>query len=94
MENWTVEEVCQFLRRNDFEENVIQAFRVNKVRGRVLPLLNDEDLKQLELFALGDRKYLQHLLAGVCREEKEVSRGRQTGRVPLSWHACHSVDCG
>ena len=85
MENWSVDEVCQFLRRNDFEENVIQAFRVNKVRGRVLPLLNDEDLKQLELIALGDRKYLQHLLARVCREERQVSRGKP------AIHAC--VDC-
>ena len=73
MESWTVEEVCQFLKRNDFEENVIRAFRVNKVRGRVLPLLNDEDLKQLELAALGDRKYLQHLLSRVRRED-EVRR--------------------
>ena len=74
MENWTVEEVCHFLKRNDFEENVIQAFRVNKVRGRVLPLLNDEDLKQLELAALGDRKYLQHLLSRVCREDEVKAR--------------------
>lgn len=69
MENWTVDEVCQFLRKNDFEEKVIQAFRVNKVRGRVLPLLNDEDLKQLEVAALGDRKYLQHLFSKACRVE-------------------------
>lgn len=75
MEHWTVDEVCQFLRKNDFEENVIRAFRVNKVRGRVLPLLNDEDLKQLELAALGDRKYLQHLLSRACREE--VSSGQE-----------------
>lgn len=75
MENWSVDDVCQFLRRYDFEENVIRAFRINKVRGRVLPLLNDEDLKQLELAALGDRKYLQYLLSGItCREENEVAK--------------------
>jgi len=74
MEDWTVDEVCQFLRKNDFEENVVQAFRVNKVKGRVLPLLNDEDFKQLELTALGDRKYLQHLLSRACNEEKKVKQ--------------------
>ena len=89
MENWSVEEVCQFLKRNDFEENVIQAFRVNKVRGRVLPLLNDEDLKQLELAALGDRKYLQHLLSRACREEKEVGLDRREPCLQFS----HTTRC-
>lgn len=74
MEDWSVDEVCQFLRKNDFEENIVRAFKVNKVRGRVLPLLGDEDLKELQLTALGDRKYLQHLLSTAYRDEKEVAK--------------------
>ena len=92
MENWTVDDVCQFLRKNDFEEKVIQAFKVNKVRGRVLPLLNDEDLKQLELAALGDRKYLQHLLSSGCRKENEVNYGRWIIRLKLdTWYCIYKT---
>ena len=36
-------------------------FRTNEIKGRVLPMLDDEDLRQLGVAALGDRKYLLHI---------------------------------
>ena len=62
MEKWSVNEVCDFLKQNDFEEDIIEIFRVNKIKGRVLPLLCDSDMEKLGLSALGDQKYFQHIL--------------------------------
>jgi len=62
MEKWSIDEVCDFLKRNDFEEDIIETFRVNKIKGRVLPLLGDGDMEKLGLSALGDQKYFQHIL--------------------------------
>ena len=42
---------------------VIEAFRANKIKGRVLAMLNDSDLTNLGIRAMGDRKYLLHIFA-------------------------------
>jgi len=47
------------------DEEVVELFRVNKIRGRVFKQLKEEDLKQLGLTALGDRRLLLHLLQQV-----------------------------
>jgi len=39
------------------------VFRANKIRGRVLAMLNDSDLTNLGVTAMGDRKYLLHIFA-------------------------------
>ena len=62
MESWNIEEVCEFLMKYEFDEEVVQIFRVNKISGSVLVLLSDTDMKELGLTALGDRKRLQFLL--------------------------------
>lgn len=41
---------------------VIETFRRNKIRGKALLLLTDEDLEQLGLVALGDKKCLRQLI--------------------------------
>ena len=74
MEKWSINEVCEFLRRNDFEEDIIESFRVNKIKGRVLPLLEDEDMERLGLSALGDQKYLKHILRNTQLHNGTVSR--------------------
>ena len=65
MEKWSVSQVCEFLASEDFDEEVVELFRVKKIRGRVFKLLKEEDLKQLGLTALGDRRLLIHLLQQV-----------------------------
>ena len=71
MEDWAVEQVCDFLVNNRFDEEVVGSFRVNKICGSVLWSLNESDMKELELTALGDRRRLQ------CLVKKNI-------RVPLS----------
>ena len=70
MEQWNINEVCDFLSENDFDEDIVECFRVNKIRGRVLFLLSEDDMKQLGLGALGDRKYFQHILHNRRDQEK------------------------
>lgn len=38
-------------------------FRTNKIKGRVLEMLDDCDLTKLGVAAMGDRKYLLHIFA-------------------------------
>lgn len=65
MEKWSVSQVCEFLAKEDFDEEVVELFRANKIRGRVLKLLKEEDLKHLGVTALGDIRLLLHLLQQV-----------------------------
>lgn len=61
MESWSVEEVCGFIEEKGFEKDVIELFRANRIRGPVLSTLTDEELKELGVAALGDRKLLLKL---------------------------------
>ena len=61
MESWSTVEVCQFLEKKDFETDVIELFRTNRIRGEVLPLLKDVDYKEIGVAAFGDRKMLLEL---------------------------------
>ena len=63
MEKWSTEKVSDFLQENAFDEEVVEIFRQNKVSGRVLVLLNDEEMHYLGIAAFGDRHYLSHLIA-------------------------------
>ena len=62
MESWSILDVSDFLTTNSFDEEVVEVFRCNKISGKVLSLLTEEDFKELGLKALGDRRLLSHLL--------------------------------
>ena len=61
MDSWSVEEVCRFIEEKGFENDVIELFRANRIRGQVLSMLTDAELKELGVTALGDRKILLKL---------------------------------
>ena len=65
MEKWNVAEMCGFLVKEGFDEEVVELFQANKIRGRVLKLLREKDLKQFGVTALGDIRLLLHLLQQV-----------------------------
>lgn len=65
MEKWSVAEVSEFLVANDFDVEVVELFRRNKIKGRVLKLLTEADLQEMGLTAIGDRRLLSHLLQQV-----------------------------
>ena len=49
MERWSVAEVSEFLVVNGFDEDAVELFRRNKIRGKVLKLLTDRDLQEMGL---------------------------------------------
>ena len=62
MESWSILDVGDFLAANNFDEEVVKVFHSNKINGKVLSLLTEEDFKELGLTAFGDRRLLSQLL--------------------------------
>ena len=58
-----VEDVFQLLLENDFDALVVEIFRANKIDRKVLIDLDRDDMKELGILALGDRKRLQQIIA-------------------------------
>ena len=55
---WTNQEVCDWLNQIGFGD-CIEEFKENHIEGDSLLTLNNNDLKELNVAALGDRKILQ-----------------------------------
>ena len=60
-----VDGVCQLLIERDFAEDVVEIFRENRIDGIVLRDLTVDDMKELGVKALGDRKKLSSLIEAV-----------------------------
>ena len=88
MESWTTERVCDFLTNNHFDEEVVGIFKTNKICGSVLSSLNEADLKELGLTALGDRRRLQSLIK---RELQNDISARNTLTELEANYACVST---
>ena len=69
MQGLSAVDVCKLLQANGFEVEVAEVFLENKIDGSTLLDLNSEDLKELGITALGDRKRLQKL----CTQTAKVS---------------------
>ena len=77
MDSWSADEVCCFVADKGFESDVVELFRVNRIRGPVLSLLTDAKLKELGVAALGDRKLLlklfQHNLTPLANDTSSTT---------------------
>ena len=58
-------EVCQLLRQRGFDDLVVEIFEKNKIDMDVIKDLNADDMKELGIVALGDRKRLQQLIDSI-----------------------------
>lgn len=67
-----MEEVSDILTKAGFDEEVVKVFRVNKIDRSLLVALDKDDMKELGIVALGDRKKLQMLITTL------LSGARQT----------------
>lgn len=74
MAHLTVEDICKIL-AEEFDEEVVKTFRMNKIDGETLLELTQEDLKELGIFALGDRKKLAKLTARLTATGKPAAVG-------------------
>ena len=63
MEKLNVDQICELLIEKGFGEDVAAVFKENKITGELLTQLDDADMKELGLKALGDRKNLRKLVA-------------------------------
>ena len=57
----STENICELLMDNGFDVSIVEVFRRNKVDGVVFVELDSNDMKELGISALGDRKKLQKL---------------------------------
>lgn len=82
MSSLNISDVCKLLRENGFDEEVIETMRTNKIDGSTFIDLNSQDLKELGIVALGDRKRLEKL-----RQGSSVSNRQEEPKVlKLSEH--------
>ena len=56
-----VSELCCLLGEKGLDSDVIELFRSNKIDGAVFLDLNKEELKELGVVALGDRKKIEKI---------------------------------
>lgn len=74
-----MEEVSDILNKAGFDEEVVKIFRVNKIDRSLLVALDKDDMKELGIVALGDRKKLQMLIATLQNmRTTDVPRATQT----------------
>ena len=71
MAHLTVGDLCKTLTEK-FDEEVVETFRKNKIDGATLLELTQEDMKELGIFALGDRKKLAKLTARLASTGKPM----------------------
>ena len=71
-----VEDMCQLVAEN-FDSDVVDTFRCNKIDGSVFLELDEGDMKELGITALGDRKKLKKLMQTL--KEKESRREQVNG---------------
>ena len=57
----STESICELLMDNGFDISIVEVFHHNKVDGEVFLELDSNDMKELGISALGDRKKLQKL---------------------------------
>lgn len=60
MANLSVSDICEILAKQ-FDEDVVETFRSNKIDSPTFMDLTNEDLKELGITALGDRKNISKL---------------------------------
>ena len=70
----SVERVCDILETNGFDSEVVEAFRGNKVDWDVFTQLDKDDIKELGVTALGDRKKLQQLITRLQNIEEVMEK--------------------
>jgi tetratricopeptide (TPR) repeat protein len=57
-ESWTVEQVCEWLKKRNFREGIVSMCKEELVDGEVLLSLTEEDMLKLGISAFGERRKL------------------------------------
>ena len=57
----SIVKLCELLRDEEFDEDIVESFRTNKIDKITFLELDQDDLKQLGIVALGYKKRLMKL---------------------------------
>ncbi len=79
----SVDKVCQLLMKKDFDGDVVDVFRTNKVSEAVLIELDNDDLKELGVVALGDRKMIKKIISELQVKE-QIRQNHEDTEMDLS----------
>ena len=85
----SVNKVCELLKKKDFDEEVVEVFRKNKVSEAVLIELDNDDLKELGIVALGDRKMIKKLINEL--QVQEPPQHHDLNQMDLSFNVSKHV---
>jgi len=82
----SIEEFCDILTSYNFDDDVVQVFRSNKIDGSIFLELTQEDFKELGVVSLGDRKKMERLksMANPATEPPLARKRRQFPEVKNS----------
>ena len=94
--DWSIDEVGEWLTSKDYP-SYIAAFKKEKINGRALILLNEDDLKQM-VKSMGDRKnlsfHIKSLKIAYCSNNFPVSRQNSISPTDsihqVSGHICEN----
>lgn len=62
------EEMCGLLKEGEFEDDVIEVFRKNRIDTSIFIELDNDELDSLGVVALGDKKRLKRLKEKIIDE--------------------------
>ena len=72
--NWDVERLGMYFRRRGLDAKYCDILRHHKINGKLAPLLQAEDLKEMGITIVGDRLTFQHAIKDLHRQSRFVKR--------------------
>ncbi len=81
-------EVCNLLKTSGLDDEVVEIFRANKIDGGTLLELNSDDLKELGIVALGDRKRLQKVITAETADIAGTCTAASSSKADISTRNC------
>ena len=88
---WTTAEVSAFIQSKKEIGNYAEMFYKHKIDGAIAHRLSDSDLKEMGVFAIGDRHRIMMALEQLkgAKEQKDREKILWKGEETLYWSSCH-----
>jgi hypothetical protein len=99
-EEWTAAELAEYFKqKTDLDNNYAELLQKQKVDGKVAPSLTEDDLRQMGIDTVGDRKRVMEAIHTLKRAKNIKDRDRViwTGvelRYISCWQWCCETCCG
>lgn len=88
---WTTAEVSAFIHSKKEIGNYAEMFQKHKIDGSIAHRLTDSDLKEMGVFAIGDRHRIMAALESLqtAKQQKDREKILWKGEETLYWTSCH-----